>query len=121
MAKKKQPKLTPAQAIIANPDQLWLNTPVGYPYAERIHQNDIGNIKSFLIKIFVGAGDVPGGDGDAIRQATQEELIDTCLNNGWTFDPEWFGYRPIPTRPDGNPISALDDPEWRRSRGIGNF
>ena len=107
-----------AKSIIADERELFVNTPIGFPYARRAHQRDLGGLKSLLIEVLVGADDQPGGWGDAIRAATQEELIDTCLNNNFTFDPEFYGVREIPLRPDGNPISRLDDPEYRRAKGM---
>lgn len=109
-----------AKDIIGDERELFVNTPVGFPYARRANQNDLGGIKSLLIEVLVQGDDQPGGWGDAIRTATQEELIDTCLNNGWTFDTEYFGVREIPLRPDGNPISRLDDPAYRASKGLGH-
>lgn len=108
---------TTAADIAADPRELWMNSPVGYAFAERVEKSNVGGLKSFLINVFA-----PGDDaaGEAIRAATQEELIQTLLNSGFTFDPEWYGIREIPKGPSGQPLSRLDDPVYRRSIGLGS-
>lgn len=107
-------KLT-GKDILAYDGELFMNSPVGYLFAERIEKNEEGRLKSFLINVFAGGDDQAG---DAIRQATHEEVIDTFLNNNFTFDPEWFGVRPLPMGRDGRPMSRLDDPEYQRKMGF---
>lgn len=103
--------------VVAYEGDLYLNSPIGYEYAEKIEKGEVGRLKSFLISIFAGADDEPGGMGDAIRNATQEEVIDTFLNNGFSFDTEWFGKRELPKGVDGRPKSRLDDPDYQRKMG----
>lgn len=106
-------KLT-GKDILAEKRELFMNSPIGYPYAERIEKSEVGRLKSFLINLFASDEKY----GDAIREATHEEVIDTFLNNGFTFDPEWYGVRELPKGVDGRPISRLDDPEYQRKMGF---
>jgi len=101
--------------ILADERELWMNSPVGYLYAERINQREDGRIKSFLINIFAQGDDEAG---DSIRHASLEDCIQTLLNNGFSFDPEWYGNRELPKGIDGKPISRLDDPEYQRKMGF---
>lgn len=110
-----EPKKITAADIIADERELWVNSPVGYAFAERINQRDEGRLKSFLINLFTAGDDQAG---DAIRQATLEEVIQTFLNNNFTFDPEWYGVRDLPRREDGTLASRLDDPEYQRKMGF---
>jgi hypothetical protein len=106
-----------AKEIIEHEGELFMNSPIGYEFAERVEKSNVGGLKSFLINIFAGADDVTG---DAIRAASHEEVVQTLLNNNFTFDPEWFGKRELPKGIDGRPISRLDDPEYRRAKGLGH-
>lgn len=105
-----------AAGIVAHEGELWLNSPIGYEFVERIEKADVGRLKSFLINIFAADDDAAG---DAIRQASAEEVVQTFLNNNFTFDSEWFGRRDLPRGVDGRPVSRLDDPEYRRAKGLG--
>lgn len=104
-----------AKDIINDERELFMNSPIGYEFAERITQKEEGRLKSFLINIFA-----PGDDqaGDAIRAANLEDVVQTLLNNNFTFDEEWFGVRALPTGIDGRPVSRLDDPEYQRKMGF---
>lgn len=104
-----------AKDIVADERELWLNSPVGYLYAERINQREEGRLKSFLINIFAQGDDA---SGDAIRNASLEDCVQTLLNSNFTFDTEWFGIRALPTRPDGTVLGKLDDPEYQRKMGF---
>lgn len=69
-------------------EELWMNTPMGYPFAEKIAKSDIGRLKSFLI----------GTTADeqtqqVVREMTDSEVIRTYQDNGFTFDSEWYGAR----------------------------
>lgn len=104
-----------AADIIADSRELWLNSPIGYAFAERINQHDEGRLKSFLINLFTAGDDQAG---DAIRAASKEDVIQTFLNNNFTFDEEWYGVRELPMGIDGKPVSRLDDPEYQRKMGF---
>ena len=106
-----------AQEIIDDPRDLWLNSPIGYLYVERIEKKDMGHLKGFLINTFTAGDDLMG---DAIRQADDKAVIETYLNNNFTFDPEWYGFRPLPTKADGTPIGRLDEPDYQRKMGFRN-
>ena len=104
------------QQILNDPRELWLNSPVGYPYADKISKNDEGGLRRFMIMI-------SGSDEDSIeiaRAASHVELLKMLLDSKFTFDPEWYGARELPQRPDGSGVSALDDPSYRYRHGIGN-
>lgn len=80
-------KLTP-QEIIDDPRELWMNSPEGYPYAQKISKNDVGGLKSFLINV------TPDDFlQEQIRQADHPTIIQQYLENGFTFDEQWFGAR----------------------------
>lgn len=71
-----------------NMPDLWLNTPEGYPMAQKINKNDIGQLKSFLINI------TPDDElAQQIREATDSQIIKICEDNHFTFDEEWLGLR----------------------------
>jgi hypothetical protein len=107
-----------AKDILARDEDLFLNSPIGYAFAERIEKKDLARLKSFMIAVMVGPDDKPGGWGDAIRASSHEEVINTFLDNHFTFDPVWYGVRELPKGVDGRPISRLDDPEYRRKIGL---
>jgi hypothetical protein len=107
-------KPTAAQ-IIADPQDLYMNAPVEYPYVEKITQREESRLKSFLINVFAQGDD---GAGDAIRNSSLEAVVQTLLDNNFTFDTEYYGYRPLPKGVDGKPISKLDDPEYQRKMGF---
>lgn len=68
--------------------ELWLNVPEGYPFAEKIAKDNIGGLKSFLINT------TPDESiQQMIRDMSDQEVIQTCLNNNFTFDEEWYGAR----------------------------
>lgn len=104
-----------AKEVVENESELWLNSPVGYLFAERINQRDEGRLKSFLINIFAQTDDAAA---DAIRQASLEDCVQTLIDSGFTFDSEWYGVRQLPMGIDGKPMSRLDDPEYRRKMGF---
>lgn len=104
-----------AKDVLADERPLYLNSPIGYAFAENIEKAEEGRLKSFLINLFAQGDDVAG---DSIRAATLEEVIDTFLNNGFTFDPEWYGVRELPKGIDGRPKSRLDDPDYQRKMGF---
>lgn len=73
-----------AQAILDNPSELWLNSPAGYPFAQRISKNDIGGLKSFMI------GTTPDDQlQDYIRGLSHYDLIKSLLANGFSFKETW--------------------------------
>jgi hypothetical protein len=95
--------------------ELWMNAPFGYPYADHIEKNDEVGIKRFVMMI-------SGDDKDVQQTAfdmTHPQRIKMLEDSGFTFDVEWIGTRPLPTRPDGVTASALDDPMYLRRNGIG--
>lgn len=94
--------------------ELWLNSPQGYPYAERIEKNDETNILRFCIMICNGDKDAD----EMIRKANHQERIAWLEASNFTFDTEWFGNRPLPERSDGVTLSALDDPAYRAKLGM---
>lgn len=104
-----------AQEIIDSEQELWLNSPVGYPYAERINQREDSRLKSFLISLFAQGDDE---FGDAIRRAETVDVVQTFLNNNFTFDADWLGARELPKGIDGRPRSRLDDPEYQNKMGF---
>jgi hypothetical protein len=107
-------KLT-AKEIISDERLLYMNSPIGYEFAENIEKAELNRLKGFLINVFAATDDAAA---DAIRAASHEEVIDTYLNNNFTFDPEWYGVRELPRGIDGKPISRLDDPEYQRKMGF---
>lgn len=71
-----------------NDDELWMNTPEGYPFAQKIAKNDTQGLKSFLIST------TPDEQvAQMIREMDHEQVVQTCLDNNFTFDPEWYGAR----------------------------
>lgn len=93
---------------------LWLNAPVGYPYAEQISKDDYDGLKRFMLQL-------AGADQDMqeiVRNATHPQIIKMLEDSKFTFDEQWYGYRALPERPDGVQRSALDDPEYRARLGI---
>lgn len=86
-----------AQQIFDDPRELFMNSPVGYPFAQRIHQRDIGNLKSFLINTTPDEA-----IQESIRQTGDVDIIQSYLDNGFTFDEEWFGARLL---------------DWQKERG----
>lgn len=102
-----------AQEIINDERELFMNSPIGYVFAERRSQKDVNGMKGFLINIF--------NDevySESIRQSEPVEVVQSLLNNGFTFDPEWYGVRNLPVGRDGKPMSRLDDPEYQRHLGF---
>ena len=77
-----------AKEIIESKDVLYMSSPVGYQFAQKIDQHDISNLKSFLINIFQDEF-----VAESIRKASHEEVIQTYLDNGFTFDSEWYAAR----------------------------
>lgn len=67
---------------------LWLNSPIGYPYAQRIEKNNDSQLKSFLIGTTADEQ-----TAEMIRQMTHDELVEDLERNGFTFDEEYFGAR----------------------------
>lgn len=68
--------------------ELWLNSPIGYPFAQKIAKSDVGGLKSFLINT------TPDQDlQETIRQMSHQELIESFERNNFTFDEEWLGAR----------------------------
>lgn len=114
-AEPEPPKKITAADVLADERELFMNSPEGFAYAERINQRDEGRLKSFLINIFA-----PGDDqaGDAIRASNLEQVVQTFLDNNFTFDPDWYGVRALPTGIDGRPMSRLDDPDYQRRMGF---
>jgi hypothetical protein len=68
--------------------ELYMNTPVGYPMAQKISKTDIGGLKSFLINITADKA-----LQQMVREMTDEEVWQTCLDNNFTFDEQYFGAR----------------------------
>lgn len=69
-------------------DELWMNTPEGYPFAQKIAKSDTNGLKSFLINT------TPDEQlQEMVRQMDHEQVVQACLDNGFTFDSEWFGAR----------------------------
>lgn len=67
---------------------LYMNTPPGYPFAQKIEKTDIGGLKSFLINT------TPDENlQQMIRDMSDEEVVQTCLDNNFTFDEEYYGAR----------------------------
>lgn len=109
-----QKKITAAD-VLADERELFMNSPEGYAFAERINQRDEGRLKSFLINVF---GAMDDAWSDAIRAASLEQVVQTFLDNNFTFDPEWYGVRELPKGIDGRPKSRLDDPDYQRRMGF---
>jgi len=64
--------------------ELWLCSPIGYPFGEKIAKSDIGRLKSFLI------GTTPDESvQEMIRQMSDEEIIADLERNGFTFEENW--------------------------------
>jgi len=70
--------------------ELYLNAPEGYPIVARIKKSDTLGLKSFLIGM-----SLDDRTQDMIREMSHEEVVNTCLANNFTFDPEWYGYREL--------------------------
>lgn len=104
-----------AKEIVESTQELWLNSPIGYEFVEKIEKSDLGRLKSFLINLFAQGDD---SVGDAIRNASHEEVVQTFLNSNFTFDEQWYGYREIPKGIDGRPKSRLDDPDYQKKMGF---
>jgi hypothetical protein len=73
-----------AAEIMATTTELWLNSPQGYPFSERIGHRDIGRLKSFLINT---TGDEITQEW--IRGMTHEELIQCYLDSNFQFLETW--------------------------------
>lgn len=68
--------------------ELYMNVPIGYPFAQKIEKSNIGGLKSFLINT------TPDESlQQMIRDMNDEEVVQTCLANNFTFDEEYFGAR----------------------------
>lgn len=77
-----------AKEIINDPRELWLNSPEGYVFAQKIEKGDVGGLKSFLINT------TPDETvQDLIRGMGHEELIQSLLTNNFTFDEVYLGAR----------------------------
>lgn len=70
--------------------ELWLNSPVGYPFAEKIAKSDVGRLKSFLIN--TTPDDLLQ---EMIRNMSHQQLIEDLERSGFTFDEEWYGVREL--------------------------
>jgi len=69
-------------------EELWLNAPEGYPFAQKIAKSDTGQLKSFLINT------TPDEQvQEMIRKMDHDEVVQACLDNNFTFDSEWYGAR----------------------------
>lgn len=79
--------MTPVE-IIHDPRQLWLNSPEGYPFAQKIEKGDIGQLKSFLISTTPDEA-----TQELVRQMSHEQLIESYINNNFTFDEQFLGAR----------------------------
>lgn len=73
-----------------NDEDLYMNTPQGYPFAQPLKKSDVGGIKSFLISTTPDEA-----TQEMIRQMEDDQVIQTCLDNGFTFDAEWYGVREL--------------------------
>jgi len=68
--------------------ELWMNVPQGYPFAQKIAKSDTQGLKGFLINT------TPDEQvQQLIRDMTPEQVVQSCLDNNFTFDPEWYGAR----------------------------
>lgn len=67
---------------------LWLNSPIGYPFAQKINKNDVGALKSFLIGTTADEQ-----THEMVRNMSHQELIEDFERNNFTFDEEWYGAR----------------------------
>lgn len=77
-----------AQEILDYQGELWLNTPEGYPFAQQIEKSNTQAIKSFLISTTADEQ-----IHDMIRQMEPLQVIQSCLDNNFTFDEQWYGAR----------------------------
>lgn len=68
--------------------ELYMNTPIGYPFAQKISKTDIGALKGFLINTTPDEA-----LQQMVRDMTDEEVIQTCLDNNFTFDEQYYGAR----------------------------
>lgn len=68
--------------------ELYMNSPEGYPFAEKIAKTDIGRLKSFLIGISPDEA-----LQQIVRDATNDEVISMLEKSGFTFDETWYGVR----------------------------
>ena len=76
------------EEIINSEKTLYMNSPVGYPFAQKIEHRDVGNLKSFLINT------TPDELlQQQIRDMSHEAVIEAYLLNNFTFDEEWYGAR----------------------------
>jgi hypothetical protein len=73
-----------------NDNELYLNVPEGYPIDRKIAKSDIHGLKSFLIS------NTPDDQlQDWVREMNDEQIVQTCLDNNFTFDEVWLGYREV--------------------------
>jgi len=64
--------------------ELWLCSPPGYPFGQKIAKTDIGGLKSFLIST------TPDEQvQEMIRQMSDEEIVADLERNGFTFEEQW--------------------------------
>ena len=71
--------------------ELWMNSPVGYLYAQKIAKSDINGLKSFLIN--TTSDELLQ---QMIREMTDQQLYENYERNNFTFDEEWYGARLLP-------------------------
>lgn len=77
--------------ILNDPRELWMNSPVNYPYAERIEKSDMMGLKRFLLQT------TPDEEAqEFIRQMDHKQVIKALLDSHFTFDEEWLGARLLP-------------------------
>jgi hypothetical protein len=85
---------------------LYLNSPAGYPFAEKIEKTEISRLKSFLINL------TPDEHfQNEIRAYSDEQLYKSLEDSGFTFDEEWRGVIEVTG-------SRLDDPDYARKMGF---
>ena len=94
--------------------ELWLNSPVGYPYAEKVRKSDTQGLKRFMLQITAGNKEME----QSVRDSTHLEIVKMLEDSKFTFDPEWYGARQLPMNASGTQRSALDDPYYRQRIGI---
>lgn len=64
--------------------ELYLCSPPGYPFGQRIAKSDIGGLKSFLI------GTTPDDAAqELVRQMNADEVYRSLESNGFTFEENW--------------------------------
>lgn len=71
-----------------NDDELFMNVPMGYPFAEKIPKSDTQRLKSFLINTTADEQ-----AQQVVREMNHEQIVKTYEDNGFTFDAEWYGAR----------------------------